>query len=124
MILTSKGWCDTELIGGLVQLLSDLRCIGLVLANHGLLGAHGLQMAEDLELVAEDLLRAAENLGHLHGQQGHDLSEMVLHHISDHPVLVVERNPTFGDKQKNGIKYTFLVKNFVCLVSLRQCGLF
>jgi hypothetical protein len=49
---------------------------------------------------------------------------MVLHHISDHPVLVVERNPTFGDKQKNGIKYTFLVKNFVCLVSLRQCGLF
>ena len=96
----------------LVQLLSDLCGIVLVLANHGLFRPHGLQEAEDLELVAEDLLRAAESLGHLHGQQGHDLSEMVLHHISDHTVLVVEWNPTFEDKQKKGIKYTFLVKGF------------
>ena len=78
----------------LIHLLLNGRLVCLVLADHSLTLSHRQQGAEDLQLVLQDFLAAAQIHGEPHGHQGHDLSQVVLEHISDHPVLVVEGNTT------------------------------
>lgn len=49
---------------------------------------------EDLQLVSKNLSTVAHIHRELHGQQCHDLSQVVLQDISDHSVLVIEGNTT------------------------------
>lgn len=91
-MLTCKGGSEADVVFGLVELLLDLRVVALVLAHHRLVLPQGLQGAEDLQLVPHELFAAALILGGRHGQQGHDLSHVVLQHVPDRPVLVVVGN--------------------------------
>lgn len=86
------------MIFGLIQLLLNLCFVFLVLADHSLILTYGQQGPEDLQLVSQDFLIAAQVHGQAHGQQCHDLCQVVLQHISDHPVLVVEGDTTFEGK--------------------------
>lgn len=60
-----------------------------------------------------NFLTAAQIQGKLHGQQCHDLRHVVLQHISDHPILVVEGNATFEGKKTEGDINTQLNKGDV-----------
>ncbi len=93
-MLTCKCWCETDVIFCLIQLLLNFCFVRLVLADHSLILSYRKQGAENLQLVLQNFLTPAEILGKPHGHQGHDLSQVVLQDISDHPVLVIEGNST------------------------------
>jgi len=88
------------MIFGLVHLLLDCCLVRLVLANHSLALSQRQHGPEDVQLVLEDFFTAAQIHGNPHRQQGHDLRHVVLEHVSDHPVLVVEGNATLRTKQR------------------------
>ncbi len=76
--LTCKCWCETDVIFCLIQLLLNLCFVCLVLADHSLVPSDRQQGAEDLQLVLENFLTAAQIHRKLHGQHGHDLCQVVL----------------------------------------------
>lgn len=96
--LTCKRWREADVLFGLVELVLNLRAVALVLAHHSLALPQRLQGTEDLQLVPEDLFTAVLAPGKSYGEQGHDLSHVVLQHVSDHPVLVVVGNTTLKQK--------------------------
>lgn len=94
MTLTSKGGGEAEVLLCFAQFFLYLCIVGLVLTNGCTVPVQVLQGTEDLQFVLEDLLSVAQVGWELHGQKGHDLSQVVLYHVSDHTILFIEGDAT------------------------------
>ena len=87
---TCEGRRGADVLFGPVQLLLHLPAVGFVLANDGAAFLQLLQSAEGGHLVSQPLPAAGAVGRDGHGEQDQDLGQVVLYHVPDDPVLVVE----------------------------------
>lgn len=88
--LTCKGWCCADVVLCLLQFVLHLAGVRLVLTQHGAAFLQAPQGLEGLQLALQNLLGPAHVGWELHGQEHQSLREMVLQHVPDDSVLLVE----------------------------------
>lgn len=88
--LTCKGWCCAGVALWLLQLLLHLAGICLILPQHSAAFLQAPQGLEGLQLALQNLFSPAHVGWELHGQEHQGLCQVVLQHIPDDSVLLVE----------------------------------
>lgn len=97
--LTCKGWRGADIPRRLLQLLLHLAVVGLVLPQHGTAPLQAPEGLESLQLVLHHLLGAADVGRELHDEEHEGLGEVVLQHVPDHPVLLVEAGAAWAQPE-------------------------
>lgn len=88
--LTCKGWCCADVVLCLLQFLLYLAGISLILTQHSTVFLQAPQGLEGLQLALQNLFSPTHVGWELHGQEHQGFGEVVLQHVPDDSILLIE----------------------------------